>query len=242
MDFCYVWLRRLVGTTLAAFQSPSTRNVNELTGNITMDRGLSHFTAGLATVFCQMVQALKPGAPFVFTYHHNTLEAYYPIAIAILDAGLTCSASFPCPAEMGGSIHINKTGSSIIDTVFVCRVTGTVPRRWITETPEGIANLVREDIEHLRTGQVLPTRGDIRCILFGHLVRLTVWQLRRIWNRDLSIEEKLAIVARHLQQHDGFQAVEKYLGDALLHAPRLQRAMVREEETVYGTGDDTISF
>ena len=242
MDFCYVWLRRLVGTTLAAFQSPSTRNVNELTGNITMERGLSHFTAGLAAVFCQMVQALKPGAPFAFTYHHNTLEAYYPIAIAILDAGLTCSASFPCPAEMGGSIHINKTGSSIIDTVFVCRVTGTVPRRWITETPEGIANLVREDIEHLRTGQVLPTRGDIRCILFGHLVRLTVWQLRRIWNRDLSIEEKLAIVARHLQQHDGLQAVEKYLGDALLHAPRLQRAMVREEETVYGTGDDTISF
>ena len=167
MDFCYVWLRRLVGTTVAGFPAASTRNADELTGNITMDRGLSHFTAGLAEVFCRMVYALKPGAPFVFTYHHNTLEAYYPIAVAILDAGLTCSASFPCPAEMGGSIHINKTGSSIIDTVFVCRVTGKVPRRWITETPEGIADLVRDDIAHLRAGQVLPTQGDIRCIILA---------------------------------------------------------------------------
>ncbi|HEY5863999.1 MAG TPA: hypothetical protein VI542_00380 [Candidatus Tectomicrobia bacterium] len=242
MDFCYVWLRRLVGATVVAFQSPSTRNADELTGNITMDRGLSHFTAGLAAVFCQMVQALKPGAPYVFTYHHNTLEAYFPIAIAILDAGLTCSASFPCPAEMGGSIHINKTGSSIVDTVFVCRVTGKVPRRWIAETPEGIADLVREDIAHLRAGHVLPTRGDIRCILFGHLVRLTVWQLRHSWNRDLSIEEKLAIVANHLQKESGFQAVEQHLGGDLLHTPRLQRAIVREEGAVYGTSDDTLSF
>mgnify|MGYP001769414628 CR=1 FL=1 len=29
---------------------------------------------------------------------------------------------------MGASIHINGTGSSIIDTVFVCRSTGLYPR------------------------------------------------------------------------------------------------------------------
>ena len=157
MDFCYVWLRRIVGQTERAFQVVSTRNANELTGNVTMDRDVNHFAAGLSESFCRMAQALKPGAPFVFTYHHNSLEAYYPIAVAILDAGLTCSASLPCPAEMGGSIHINKTGSSIIDTIFVCRVTGKVPRRWIVETPGDIANLMREDIERLRAGAVLPT-------------------------------------------------------------------------------------
>jgi hypothetical protein len=205
-----------------------------------MERGLSHFAAGLSEVFCRMAQALKPGSPFVFTYHHNTLEAYYPIAVAILDAGLTCSASFPCPAEMSGSIHINKTGSSIVDTVFVCRVTGKVPRRWIVETSEDIAGLVHEDIEQLRVGKVLPTRGDIRCLIFGHLIRLTVWQLRRTWNRDKPIEERLATVARHLQNNGGLQAVERYLGDDLLHAPRLQRTIIREDEVVYGTSDDEI--
>ncbi|NLG83871.1 MAG: hypothetical protein GX493_04515 [Firmicutes bacterium] len=81
---------------------------------------------GLAEVFKRMRVALKPGRPLVFTYHHKAIEAYYPIAVALLDAGLVCSASFPCPAEMGASIHINGTASSIVDTVFVCRSTGRI--------------------------------------------------------------------------------------------------------------------
>jgi hypothetical protein len=109
MDFCYVWLRRLAGAGEVAFARPSTRNPDELTGNQTMERGLDHFTDGLSAVFQQMANALKPGAPLVFTYHHNRLEAYYPVAVAILDARLTCSASLPCPGEMGASIHINGT-------------------------------------------------------------------------------------------------------------------------------------
>ena len=242
MDFCYVWLRRLVGKTERAFQAVSTRNANELTGNITMERGVNHFAAGLSESFCRMAQALKPGAPFVFTYHHNSLEAYYPIAVAILDAGLTCSASLPCPAEMGGSIHINKTGSSIIDTVFVCRMTGKVPRCWIVETPEDIASLVREDIEHLRAGAVLPTRGDVRCIIFGHLIRLAIWQLRRTWQRDMPIEEKLAAVARYIQNTSGCQSVEPCLSDDLSYAPKYQRAIVREDTATYGTNNSDISF
>ncbi|MDZ7666751.1 MAG: hypothetical protein U5K27_15755 [Desulfotignum sp.] len=112
MDFCYVWLKKLVGHTSSAFDAPSTRNVHELTGNVDMGRDLNHFTNGLSTVFQRMAKALKKGAPFVFTYHHNKLEAYYPVAVAILDADLVCSASLPCPGEMGGSIHINGTGSS----------------------------------------------------------------------------------------------------------------------------------
>ena len=129
MDFCYVWLRRIINNH-GLFSEVSTRNTGELTGNINMSRGLEHFAAGLSAVFQKMAIALKPGAPLAFTYHHNKLDAYYPIAAAILDAGLTCSASLPCPGEMGASIHISGTDSSIIDTVFVCRsqgLTATAP-------------------------------------------------------------------------------------------------------------------
>jgi len=143
---------------------------------------------------------------------------------------------------MGGSIHINKTGSSIIDTVFVCRLTGKMPRRWIVETPGDIANLVREDIEYLRAGAVLPTRGDVRCIIFGHIIRLTIWQLRRTWQRDMPIEETLAAVARYIQNTGGFQSIEQCFGDDLSYAPRYQRAIVREDKTTYGTSDDDIAF
>ncbi|MCA1785161.1 MAG: DNA methylase, partial [Desulfobacteraceae bacterium] len=73
MDFCYVWLKKLVGQTSSAFNAPSTRNAHELTGNVDMGRDLNHFTNGLSTVFQRMSKALKKGAPFVFTYHHNKL-------------------------------------------------------------------------------------------------------------------------------------------------------------------------
>ena len=127
MDFCYVWLRRLAGNEAEGFDRPSTRSPQELTGNVTQDRGLEHFTEGLSAVYSRMAAALKPGAPLVFTYHHNQLDAYCAVGVAILDAGLVCSASLPCPAEMGGSIHIHGTSSSIIDTVFVCRGSGAAP-------------------------------------------------------------------------------------------------------------------
>lgn len=242
MDFCYVWLRRLVSGADGAFEAASTRNANELTGNATMERGLRHFTEGLSEVFSRMARALKPGAPLVFTYHHNTLDAYYPIAVSILDAGLTCSASLPCPAEMAASIHINGTGSSIVDSVLVCRSAGKVPRRWLVETPEGIGALVRDDLDNLRAGGVVPTRGDIRCIVFGHLIRLAIWRLRQSWDRTKRVEERLSAVAADIRNLGGLHAVEAHLSADLEHAPQLQWMAAREDHPDYETNADEVSF
>ncbi len=211
MDFCYVWLKRLVGQASQAFSAVSTRNMDELTGNADMGRDLNHFTEGLSRVFQRMSKALKPGAPLAFTYHHNKMDAYYPIAVAILDAGLICSASLPCPAEMGASIHINGTGSSIIDTVFVCRSTGVIQRKWLVDSPKDVVGLVKEDLAHLRAGHVKPTSGDIRCITFGHLIRLAIWSLRRGWDKNRPTTSRLADVANWLRRFRGLNEVEKYI-------------------------------
>lgn len=242
MDFCYVWLRRLVNNDDPIFKPSSTRHPDELTGNVTMERGLDHFTRGLSTVFQQMVNALKPGAPFVFTYHHNKLEAYYPIAVALLDAGLTCSASIPCPAEMGASIHINGTASSIIDTIFVCRLHGTVSKSLIARTPQEVADLVHLDLERLREGNVKPTQGDIRCITYGHLIRLAVWNLRNSWEKTKTASEKLDILPHHLKAFGGFEAIEKHLTSDFDMAPLFRHAMVREVAEPYQVGENEISF
>ena len=195
MDFCYVWLRRLVGNEAEGFDRESTRSADELTGNATQGRGLDHFTEGLAAVYSRMARALKPGAPLAFTYHHNKLEAYSAIGVAILDAGLTCSASLPCPAEMAGSIHIHGTTSSIVDTVFVCRSGGTTPRRWLFDTPEQLATIVADDLAQLKEAGMAPTEGDTRCITLGHLTRMAIWNLRQNWNAVRSTQEKLAAFA-----------------------------------------------
>ncbi len=69
MEFCYVWLRKLMGKEFRGLEHKSARHADELTGNDTADRDLVHFTEGLATVYTRMARALKTGAPLVFPRH-----------------------------------------------------------------------------------------------------------------------------------------------------------------------------
>jgi adenine-specific DNA methylase len=151
-----------------------------------------------------MANALKPGAPLAFTYHHNKLEAYYPIAVAILDAGLSCTASLPCPAEMGASIHINGTGSSIIDTIFVCRKTAHAEHMAGGDPLERL----RGDEQELLKAGVKLTEGDRRCMLFGHLTRVAIEKLGKTWSAEIATEEKLRRVAAMLSVVPSLPPVE----------------------------------
>lgn len=243
MDFCYVWLKLLVGQTFQAFNAISTRNMDELTGNVNMGRDLGHFTEGLSAVFQSMSKALKPGAPLALTYHHNTIEAYYPVAVAILDAGLTCSASLPCPAEMGASIHINGTGSSIIDTVFVCRSTGIMQRKWLADSPEEVAKIVEQDLASLMTGNVKPTSGDIRCITFGHLIRLAIWSLRGGWDKNKPTVSRLADVENWLRRFEEKCKVEKFIDiNRTATTKDMPLFAVHESVAEYGVEYANVSF
>lgn len=242
MDFCYVWLRKLVKDRHVEFSETSTRNPAELTGNLNMGRDLAHFTKGISAAFQNAAAALNSGAPLVFTYHHNKLEAYIPLAVAMLDAGLACSASLPCPAEMGASIHINGTASSVIDTVFVCRKSGRIPRRWIVDTCEGIAQIMRDDISALAVAGLKVTRGDIRCIAHGHLIRLAVWNLRHQWKPCAPVTERMRAVNTWLAELGGLESVLCALGKEFNAADVRQNwllaDMIQESPESY----DEISF
>jgi adenine-specific DNA methylase len=65
MHFCYVWLRKLMGTSFPELALETTRHPDELTGNDTAARNINHFAEGLALVYSRMSTALKPGAPLV---------------------------------------------------------------------------------------------------------------------------------------------------------------------------------
>lgn len=194
MQFCYVWLRKLMGGEFPGLELETTRHKDELTGNETAERDIEHFAEGIAAVYSRMAAALKPGAPLAFTYHHNKQEAYLAAAMGILDAGLTCTASIPCPAEMGGSIHIHGTGSSIVDTVFVCRDIETAPLYTLVENAEQLAALMTNELAELTAAGMKPTAGDIRCIAFGHIARMAIWKLRPSWKTTITTAEKLEII------------------------------------------------
>ncbi len=212
MDFCYVWLRKIIDGTDAAFEKRSTRDEGELTGNVTLARGLESFASGLSSVFCRMVEALKPGGPLVFTFHHNELAAYGPVAMAILDAGLVCTAALPCPAEMSASIHISGTKSSIVDTVFVCRVTPERRRvEGMPQKPDGIADLVHKDMANLVKAGCVPSPGDTLCIINGHLTRMAIARLRPAWKAGLRAAERLERVSREFARMPEPQGIKDIL-------------------------------
>ena len=175
-------------TTRAQGESP--------TGNETMGRGLDHFTEGLSRIFVHYARALKVGAPFVFTYHHNDPQAYVPVVIAILDAGLDCMATLPAPAEMGASLHIARSNSSVLDSIFVCRKVAAagdvVP----------IADHVQEDLVVLRRAGLKPTEGDFRCLLAGHIARVAINRLKKgyHWSRRRALSGRMAAVRQMLAE------------------------------------------
>lgn len=198
MDFCFVWLRLGLASDHPQFRVASTRHVGELTGNVSMCRDLEHFGEGLSRVFRHYSAALKPGAPFVFTYHHNDPFAYLPIVVAVLDAQLDCLATLPAAAEMGASLHIAGTGSSVLDSVFVCRTVVGVRATKVFD----LQTLVQRDLASMQAGGVQITEGDCRCLVAGHIARLSINTLQHTWDVEATIGGKF-LTAR--------KAVEKLL-------------------------------
>jgi len=187
MDFCYVWLRLALEREFATFKMPTTKALEELTGNEVMGRGLDHFARGLSRIFCHYAEALKPGAPFVFTFHHNEPTAYIPIVVSVLDAGLDCTATLPAPAEMGASLHIAGTKSSVLDSVFVCRKTKIGVR------PESVQDKLIADLAALQKAGLRVTEGDVRCLLAGHVARAAINRLRSKWETGASLQERMGL-------------------------------------------------
>jgi hypothetical protein len=205
IDFCFAWLRQALVGEQSSFAKTSTRSSEELTGNSTLGRGIEHFSTGISAVFQHFAKALKPGRPFVFTYHHNDPTAYLPLVLAILDADLDCTATLPAAAEMTASLHIAGTGSSILDSVFVCRKPVSTRRRKARqiEMPLDVGGeclaALHADAAAMRSAGVKITPGDLRCLLAGHVARITMRTLRPAWNREAPLAERLGAARRCLE-------------------------------------------
>ncbi|WP_243790042.1 hypothetical protein [Saccharopolyspora gloriosae] len=195
MDFCYVWLRKFMRGR-SQFEPSSTCTDHDLTGNVTKKRGLQEFASGLSSVFQRMSFALKPAAPLVFTYHHNDSEAYAPLVVAILDAGLTCTSVLPAPGEMSASLHIAGTKSSILDSVFVCRKADH--QTHAGEPFADVARLVEEDVVSMQRAGYQPTGGDRDCLTAGHIAGSVVRDLVHEWNADQIMEDRFELAKDRL--------------------------------------------
>ncbi len=231
MDFCYAWLRLGLGEEFAEFSRETTQSARDLTGNKTLKRGLEHFTQGLSDVFSHYARALKPAAPFVFTYHHNDVLAYAPLVVALLDAGLLCSAVLPAPGEMEASLHINGTGSSVLDSVFVSRkgrngvpsLPGTTEFEWS----------MLKDLREVAAGGVRVSLGDAKCLFSGRIARLCALRLGEGWDSEEPLEARLRRVKEEL-----VALADRYgSGETAARLVGLVRAGEGEQLELFGRGE-----
>jgi hypothetical protein len=98
-----------------------------------------------------------------------------------------------------------------VDTVFICRSTGTIPERLLATSSADVAVLVAEELDLLREAGVSVTRGDARCITYGHLVRLAIWRLRKGWDQEGRWGEKLAEVGEAISRLPRWEEILPFL-------------------------------
>ena len=137
---------------------------------------------------------------------------------------------------MGGSIHIHGTSSSIIDTVFVCRSSGTTPESWLFDSPDRLVEIVGEDLAQLASTGRTPAYGDTRCIVLGHLIRMAVWALREGWERSRSTADKIAAVRERITGYGDPDRLARRAPPAESHEdlPLFSRRTTRTEDEVRG--------
>ena len=67
------------------------------------------------------------------------------------------------------------------------------------------------DLKQLRAGHVKLSYGDIRCITYGHLIRLAIWSLRLDWNKKEPTASRIAKVADWIKNFGGWKEVGEHL-------------------------------
>jgi adenine-specific DNA methylase len=194
MDFCYAWLRKLMLDT-PFFGRETSRSQDEVTGNVTGGRGIDAFAERLSGVYQAATHALRPGSPFVFTYHHNDLHSYAALIVAVLNAGLVPITTIVCPSEMRGSIHINSADSSRVDTVFVLR---KPPTPVVGDLGLAVHERLTVHVQNLVAADLKVTNGDRRCIRHGLLAEDTMRALAKTWNPRAPIEDRMAVARAKL--------------------------------------------
>lgn len=194
MDFCYAWLRRLMPDT-PFFAQQTSKSEDEVTGNVTSGRGIDAFAERLSGVYRAAALALKPGAPFAFTYHHNDLQSYAALIVAVLDAGLVPVTTFVCPSEMRGSIHINSSDSSRVDTVFLLR---KPPAEVVGDRNTPVNERLTRHAQNLVDAGLKVSNGDRRCIRHGLLAEEAMRGLASTWSAAAPVAERMRLARERL--------------------------------------------
>jgi hypothetical protein len=105
-----------------------------------------------------------------------------------------------------------------------------------------MADIVRRDIGSLREAGLTATQGDIRCVCFGHLTRLAIWNLRATWDSKCPVAGRMNVINQWFSKFGGVGAVLTALEGSYSNANGEQNwtpeSVLREDDGP----EDEISF
>ncbi len=198
MEFCYAWLRRLSPDT-DFFDVAHAKTAEDAVGSAGQV-DLSEFARRLGVVFVAATRALKPGGVFAFTYHHNELEAYAPLIVACLDAGLVPTKLFACPSEMRASTHIHGRHAATTDAVFILRKPPTAEPGAVDFVDIDVERYVAARIRALRRAGTSVSSADRVCLRYATLAARTMARLADDW-RATDESDRMGVALAGLGLH-----------------------------------------
>lgn len=87
-----------------------------------------------------------------------------------------------------------------------------------------------------------PTRGDLRCVAYGHLTRLVAWRLRSSWDSSAPVKTRLGRIAAELKELPGLGEIESRVDRECGGLRDRQSAYVFEESSPYGGSNEFLAF
>lgn len=143
-DFFYVWLKRTVGQLYPEwFSAPLTEKEAEAVANPARFKELAALTLGRAptgqgargatelarqdyerkmgAAFREMARVLRPEGLLVVMFTHKQVAAWDTLAMALINAGFTITASWPVHTESEHSLHQAQKNAAQSTILLVCR-------------------------------------------------------------------------------------------------------------------------
>lgn len=124
-DFFYVWLKRSIGHLyLDLFLSPLTPKSEEIVAYAnkqSWEEAKTFFENMLKKSFQEIHRVLKPNGVAIIVYAHKTTAGWETVINALLESGLTVTASWPVSTEMKGRLRAQESAALASSIYIVAR-------------------------------------------------------------------------------------------------------------------------
>ncbi|MDP3622690.1 MAG: DUF1156 domain-containing protein [Methanobacteriaceae archaeon] len=143
-DFFYVWLKRILGHIYPFLMTPLTPKSKEITEMAGWDKKrYSHkdklfFEENLKRSFYEINRVLKVNGIATIVYAHKTTEGWETIINALLDSGLTVTASWPLSTEMANRLRAKNSAALASSIYIVARKLNKNEIGWFKEVKKEI--------------------------------------------------------------------------------------------------------